>query len=157
MGTILLKDKLKWYGAISGGIFLATSIFLSISIYMEVGYLNYYVKLYRILGYLMITSGLSALIFGTLFVCNPQSVKDEAKWYGVISACVFMVISTYMLITFVFYDLRLPRILTYLEFTAALSALIFGLLSFPKWQSYFALAVWVYSFYRFSQPAFGLS
>ncbi len=151
-----LKDRVKWYGLVSGCVFLPTSIILAIDIFLELTYLYVY-KLDKILGYLMFTSGLSALIFGTLFFFQPQSVKDEAKWYGVASAGVFLIVSTYMLTTFAFYDSTLPRILCYLEFTSALGALIFGLLTFPKWQSYFALAVWLYSFYRLSQPAFGLA
>ena len=153
MGTTLLKDKLKWYSVINGCIFLVTSIIFAIDIYVETTFFNYYyVRLYRVLGYILFTSGFSALIFGVLSFFKPESVKDKAKWYGVVSACVFMVASTYMLRTAVFYDTRLPWIIFYLEFTTALSSLIFGLLSFPKWQSYVALAVWVYSFYRFSEP-----
>ena len=155
--TMMLKDRVKWYGLVSGCVFLPISIFLAIDIHIELRFLDYHAELYNILGYLMFTSGLSALIFGTLFFLQPQSVKDGAKWYGLVSACVFLMVSTYMLTTFAFYDSTLPRILCYLEFTSALATLIFGLLSFPKWQSFFAIAVWIYSFYRFSQPAFGLA
>jgi hypothetical protein len=151
-----IKDRVKWYGLITGFVFLVTSIFLAINIYMEVTYLYVY-KLDMILGYLKFTAGFSALTFGILFFLKPQSVKEEAKWYGVVSACLFLVVSTYMQMTTAFHDSTLPTILNYLEFISALAALIFGLLSFPKWQSLFALAVWLYSFYRFSQPAFGLN
>jgi hypothetical protein len=143
------KDKVRWHGLISA------LVFLSLSAYMATAYVFSDLRLDRILGYLIFTAGLSALAFGFLFWLKPNSIKVE--WYGVVSACLFLAVSTYMQMTYAFYNVTLPRIMNSLEFTAALAALIFGLLSFPKWQSFFALAVWLYSFYRFSQPAFGIA
>jgi len=148
---MLLKDKMKWYGVISGGAFLV------ISAYMKVAYSFSDARLDNLLGYAKFTAALTAIIFGLLFFLKPQSIKFKVEWFGVISASMFLLVSTYMQMTFAFSDAWVGRLLHHLEFTAALAALTFGLLSFPKWQSYFALAVWVYSFYRFSQPAFGIS
>lgn len=151
---MLLKDIVKWYGVISA------CVFLLISVYMQVAYVYSDMRVDSILGYLKFTAGLSALIFGLLYLLGGrslrwQSFKDKVKWYGAISACVFLSLSIYIQVTWVFYDVRVGRLLHHLEFTAALAALVFGLLSLPRWQSFFALAVWVYTFYRFTQPAFG--
>ena len=148
---MLVKDRVKWYCVVSALVLLA------LSIYMETAYVFSDLRLDRILGYLKYTAGLAAVAFGFLYWMKPQSMRPSVGWYGVISACVFLVVSTYMLTTVAFYDVTLPRILNSLEFVSALAALFFGLLSFPRWQSYFALAVWAYSFYRFSQPAFGIA
>ena len=146
-----LEGRVKWYGVISA------CVFLLMSIYIEVAYVFSNPEFDKVLGYLRFTAGLSALIFGLLFLFKPHSVKVNVELYGVISACAFLIISTYMQMTYVFSDARVGTILYSLEITAALSSLIFGLLSFPKWQSFFALAVWLYSFYRFSQPPFAIS
>jgi len=146
-----IKDRVKWYCVVSALVFLA------LSIYMGTAYVFSNLELDRILGYSKYTAGLSAVAFGFLYWIRPQSMRLSVGWYGVVSGCVFLIVSTYMQTTVAFYDVTLPRILNSLEFVSALAALIFGLLSFPKWQSYFALAVWAYSFYRFSQPAFGIA
>jgi hypothetical protein len=146
-----VKDRVKWYCVVSA------LVFLSLSIYKGTVYVYSNLELDRILGYSKYTAGFSALAFALLYWAKPQSMRLSVGWYGVISACVFLVVSTYMQTTVAFYDVTLPRALTSLEFVSALAALIFGLLSFPKWQSYFALAVWAFSFYRFSQPAFGIA
>ena len=148
---VLTKDRVKWYCVVSALVFLA------LSIYMGTAYVFSDPRVDRILGYLKYTAGLSAVGFGFLCWMKPHPSRLRFEWHGVISACVFLIVSTYMLTTFAFVDVTLPRILNSLEFVSALAALIFGLLSFPKWQSYFALAVWAYSFYRFSQPAFGIA
>ena len=144
-----LRDRVKWYGSVSA------CVCLSLIIYMETAYVYSDLRLDRILGYLKFTAGLSALAFGSLFLFKPQSMKAGVEWYGVVSACVFLAVSTYVQMTWVFYGV-VGRFLNHLEFTAALASLIFGLLTLPRWQSIVALAVWGYSFYRFSQPAFGV-
>ena len=145
-----LKDRVKWYGLVSA------CVCLSLIIYVETAYVYSDRTLDSILGYLKFTAGFSALAFGSLFLLGPREVKAGVEWYGAVSACVFLVVSTYMQVTWVFYDVRVGRVLNHLEFMAALASLIFGLLTLPRWQSIVALAVWVYSFYRFSQPAFGV-
>ena len=148
---MMLKARIKWYGVVSG------CLFLMLSVYLLVAYTLTDLRVDRMLKYLWVTAGLSALIFGASFLLEPALIKFNAEWYGVLSACVFLVVSTYILRTHIFYDLRVGKALSYVEFTAALLALIFGLLSFPKRQSYFALVVWLYSFYVFSQPPFAVS
>ena len=145
-----LEDRVKCYGLISA------LVFLDIFVYLETAYVYSDQRVDNILGYLKYTAGLSALTFGALSLIKPRSIRFNAGWFGVVSGSLFLVVSTYMQLAWVFGDVRVGRILNHLEFTAALSSLIFGLLSFPRWQSLFALAVWAYSFYRFSQPAFGV-
>lgn len=148
---MLLKDKIKWYAVIS------TCVFLSVSIYMGTAYVFSDLELHRLLGYSRFTAGVAAVTFWLLFWLKPRAVKFRIEWFGFVAACLFLLISTYMQMTVAFSDARVGRTLHQLEITTALSALVFGVFSFPKWQSFFALAVWVYSFYRFAQPAFALS
>ena len=74
-------------------------------------------------------------------------VKDKVKWYGVISGWVFLAVSTYVSVKHVFWDSSAARSLQHLAAVAALLTLIFGLLSLPRWQSFFALAVVGYALY----------
>lgn len=83
-------------------------------------------------------------------------LKDRVKWYGVISACIFLAVSTYMRVKYIFWDVKLARFLEMSALVAASLALIFGLLSLPRWQSFFALAVVGYAIYWFTQPPFGI-
>jgi hypothetical protein len=69
------------------------------------------------------------------------------KWYAVFGAGMFLVISTYVSIKHVFWSGATATLLQQFAFVAALVALIFGLLSLPRWQSFFALAVVAYAFY----------
>ena len=148
-----LKDIVKWYCSVSVCVwFLSTA-------YMRGVYALPSLKTDRVLGYLVYTAGLSALIFGLLLLGGQslrwQPFRERVKWYGLICAGLFLAASVYVQTVWIFEVETVGRILTHTEFAMALGALIFGLLSVPRWQSIVALAVWLYSIYRFSQPAFG--
>lgn len=145
---MLLKDKTKWYCVISGCVFLA------LITYIRVAYVFSTRRLDQILGYLTLTTGLAALIFGLMFLAKPESVKIKVEWWGVISGYLFLAVSTYTRLMSVYFGADVRASLYLLAVASALSSLTFGLLSFPKWQSYFALAVWLYSFYWFAQPTY---
>lgn len=74
-------------------------------------------------------------------------LKDRVKWYGVISGWVFLAVSTYVSVKHVFWDGSAATMLQHLAAVAALFTLIFGLLSLPRWQSFFCLAVVAYALY----------
>jgi hypothetical protein len=74
-------------------------------------------------------------------------LKDKLKWYGVIAGWIFLVISTYVNVKHVFWSGTEARTLQQVAALAAFLTLIFGLLSLPRWQSFFALAVVVYAGY----------
>jgi hypothetical protein len=150
---MLLNDIVKWYCSIS------LCVWFLITAYMRLVYIYSDLKFDRILEYLKYTAGLSALIFGLLILGGRslrwEVFKDRVKWYGLICACVFLTVSLYVQMTWVFQPEIVGRILTHVEFATALGSLVFGLLSIPRWQSFVTLAVWLYSIYRFSLPAFG--
>jgi hypothetical protein len=83
-------------------------------------------------------------------------MKEKVKWYGVVSGCVFLVVSTYLDVKIVFEDNRIAILLLLTSIISALSTLVFGLMSLPRWQSFFAIAVFGYALYWFTQPAHGI-
>ena len=86
-----------------------------------------------------------------------MKLNQRAKWYGVISAWVFLAASTYLHVIYIFDDTTLPGLLVMVALVSAFFTLIFGLLSLPRWQSFFSLAIFGYALYWFSQPAYGIS
>jgi hypothetical protein len=74
-------------------------------------------------------------------------LKDKVKWWGAISGCIFLGVSTYVSVRHVFWDGNTARILQRVALGAAGLTLVFGLLALPRWQSFFALAVVVYAMY----------
>jgi hypothetical protein len=144
-----LKDRLKWYCVVSA------SLFLVLTIYLGVAYTFSNLRLDRALQYLRLTTGALTLIFGGLLLFRPQWAKVRVELFGVVSASVFLVLSTYVQVKYFYFGAETGMTLFLLEIAAALSSLLFGLLSLPRWQSFFALTVWVYSFYRFSHPGLG--
>lgn len=83
--------------------------------------------------------------------------KDKIKWAAFISACAFLVVSTYIkYIKIVIYYAEEACFYMLLVEVAALATLVLGLLSLPRWQSFFALLTCGYALYWFSQPAYGI-
>jgi len=84
-----------------------------------------------------------------------MSLKDRVKWYGVISGGAFLLVSTYIKYVKVAfpYAEEASFYMRLAELTALLS-LVLGVLSLPRWQSFFALAVFVYVFYWFTHPIY---
>jgi hypothetical protein len=84
-----------------------------------------------------------------------MSFKDRVKWYGVVSGCAFLGISTYIkYVKVAFPYAEEASFYMRLAELAALSTLVLGVMSLPRWQSFFALAVFVYAFYWFTHPIY---
>ena len=85
-----------------------------------------------------------------------MELKDRVKWYAVVSAGLFLASSTYLHVKWVFEFGNVAGGLASLATLSALTTLVLGLLSLPRWQSYFALAVFAYSIYWHTQPAYAI-
>lgn len=85
-----------------------------------------------------------------------MDLKDKVKWYGVVSGMLFIAVSTYLRMRVVFESSTVAQLLYLSATLAALLTLILGLLSLPRWQSFFALAVFVYALYWWSKPAYAI-
>ena len=82
-------------------------------------------------------------------------LRDYVKWYGFVSACGFLALSTYIkYVKVAFYDTRVGEAFVWASFAVALLTLVLGLLALPRWQSLFALAVCGYAYYWLSHPAY---
>ena len=84
-------------------------------------------------------------------------IKDKLKWYGVISGSIFLVLSTYMRLKFVFDSGKTAGSLFFVVVLSAFLTLLFGILSFPRWQSYLCLVIFIYALYCFTKPMYSLS
>jgi hypothetical protein len=71
----------------------------------------------------------------------------QAKWYGLVSAAVFVIITTYMRVKFVFDSGRLAGALLAVSIVLAILTFVFALLSLPRWQGWTALIISGYAFY----------
>jgi len=85
-----------------------------------------------------------------------MKLKDRIKWYGLISGCVFLGASTYLHAKYVFRDTRVANALLLTAMASAPLSLILGLMSLPRWQSLFTLAVVMYALYWFTQPPYAI-
>lgn len=83
-----------------------------------------------------------------------MELRDRIKWYGVVSGGLFIATSTYLNVKWVFESGRVAGRWYLIAILSALATLLLGLLSLPRWQSFFALAVFAYAIYWFSQPAY---
>jgi hypothetical protein len=72
---------------------------------------------------------------------------DKAKWYCVVSAIIFISISSYLRVKFVFDSGRTAGILFLAALLFALLTFVFALFSFPRWQSFVAFLVFAYAVY----------
>lgn len=83
-----------------------------------------------------------------------MELRDRIKWYGLVSGGLFIATSTYLHVKWVFESGKVAGRLYFIAMVTALTTLLLGLLSLPRWQSFFALAVFGYAVYWFSQPAY---
>jgi hypothetical protein len=74
-------------------------------------------------------------------------IRDRAKGYGLATAALFLIITTYMRVKFVFDSGNLAGGLLLASEILAILTLVFGLLSMPRWQGWTALIVAGYAFY----------
>ncbi len=71
--------------------------------------------------------------------------KDIRKWICVFFAFVFLISSTSMSIQQTFYSDVILGNLSFVSIVSSFLTLVFALSSLPRWQSFFGLAVFVYS------------
>lgn len=71
--------------------------------------------------------------------------KDVRKWICVFFAFIFLISSTSMSIQGTFHSDVILINLSRTAFLSSLLTLIFALSSLPRWQSFFGLAVFIYS------------
>jgi cell division protein FtsW (lipid II flippase) len=74
-------------------------------------------------------------------------IRDRFKWYGLATGALFLIISTYMRVKFVFDSGNFAGALLMAAIILAILTLLFGLSSLPRWQSWIALAISSYAFY----------
>lgn len=74
-------------------------------------------------------------------------IKERAKSYALATAALFLIITTYMRVKFVFDSANLAAGLLLASVVLAILTLLFGLLSLPRWQAWTALVVASYAFY----------
>jgi hypothetical protein len=85
-------------------------------------------------------------------------IKDGAKWYGLVTGALFLIITTYMRVKFVFDSGNFAGALLMTSIVLAILTLLFGLLSLPRWQAWTALIVSGYAFYLlFFTRLYGIS
>jgi glucan phosphoethanolaminetransferase (alkaline phosphatase superfamily) len=87
---------------------------------------------------------------------NLNQVRDKSKWWSLICAAIFLVISSYMRWKFVFESGNAAGRLLLIALIAALLTFIFGILSVPRWQSVVAFAIVVYAAYWLSGPTYAI-
>jgi len=83
-------------------------------------------------------------------------LKDKVKWYGFVSACGFLALSTYIKYVKVVFYTGVGEAFVWSSFAVALLTLALGLLALPRWQSFFSLAVCGYAYYWLSHPAYAI-
>jgi len=76
-----------------------------------------------------------------------RTIRDRAKWYGLASGGLFLIISTYMRVKFVFDSEHFAGALLIAAIILAALTLLFALLSLPRWQALIALTLSAYAFY----------
>jgi hypothetical protein len=89
---------------------------------------------------------------------NFTFLKEKAKWWGLASGALFLVISAYMQKKFIFDSGNTAGLLLLVAMIAAVITLVLGILSLPKWQGFVALAIAAYAIYwlSFGRP-YGLA
>lgn len=78
---------------------------------------------------------------------NLTSLKEIAKWFGLVSGGVFLFISIYMQRKFIFESGNTAGLLLLIAMIAAGATLLAGILSLPRWQGFVALAISAYAMY----------
>lgn len=75
------------------------------------------------------------------------AIRRYAGWYALASGVLFLLVSTYLRMVFVFESEKLPGILLFFSMILAAFTLLLGLLSLPKWQAWIALMISCYAIY----------
>ena len=85
-----------------------------------------------------------------------MEIKDRVKWYGLVSGGLFIAVSTYLHLKFVFESTTIVAILYTSASLSAAVTLILGILSLPRWQSFVAIAIFGYALFWWTLPAYAI-
>jgi hypothetical protein len=86
-----------------------------------------------------------------------KQIKEKAKWWGLIFSVIFLGISSYMRWKYVFESANTGGMFWLASLIIILMTLVCGVLALPRWQSFVALAVVIYSVYWLSGPLYAVS
>jgi hypothetical protein len=86
-----------------------------------------------------------------------RAFREKSKWWCLATASVFIVVSSYMRMKFIFEWGNNGGALLLLALISACVTLILGLISLPRWQSFVALAVCCYAVYWSTLPIDAIS
>lgn len=86
-----------------------------------------------------------------------KSFRNKAGWLALISGVLFLSVSSYLHYKFVFESGRWAGMLEFAALISAIFTLLFGVASFPRWQSFVAFAICAYAVYWFTTPPYALS
>lgn len=75
------------------------------------------------------------------------ALKERAKWYALVSGGLFLTVSTYLRVKFVFESGNFAGALLLTSMILAALTFLFGLLSVPRWQAWIAFAIFSYALY----------
>ena len=78
-----------------------------------------------------------------------QQRNSSLKWLCLISALMFVAISSFMRLIEVFPSGNEGSCMALLAIASAVLTVAVGIASFPSWQSYFGFAVFIYAIYWF--------
>jgi cobalamin biosynthesis protein CobD/CbiB len=74
-------------------------------------------------------------------------IKEQAQRFGLATGALFLIITTYMRVKFVFDSGNFAGTLLLISVVLAISTVLLGLLSLPKWQAWTALIISAYALY----------
>ena len=86
-----------------------------------------------------------------------RELKERTKWLCLATGVVFLAVSTYMRIVFVFESGNAAGFLLLIAMISAFSTLVLGAVSVPRWQSFIALAICGYAVYWLSGRTYAVS
>lgn len=85
-----------------------------------------------------------------------SSIREKAKWWCLFAGSVFLSASSYLKAVYVFTFTTLPSLLLLIALLAATLTLVFGVLAFPRWQSYVAITICGYAIYWMTLPPYAI-
>lgn len=86
-----------------------------------------------------------------------KTSRERSEWWCLVSGLVFIAVSSYMRMKFIFESGNTGGALLLLALISASVTLVLGLVSLPRWQSFVALAICCYALYWLSGPTLAVS
>ncbi len=83
--------------------------------------------------------------------------REKSKWWCLVSGFVFIAVSTYMRMKFIFESGNTGGALLLLALITASVTLVLGLVSLPRWQSFVASAISGYALFWLGGPTYAIS